>query len=252
VSQKRLWQGINVDELPLFPYEIRGASKVPDFVTQFLDSGYIVNWMDFDVWDVWIIRDFLLHLKNKSDYSELYTFLLWDEEYGYKDRKYFQRPEYDPFQEMKFTTGQIERLLKLTLPALDEIKAFHRQHYRYPFNLTIDFNLPPIYKNRKISAENIIRKIRYYGANSEQIHQHLHSTNPERRCYRGSIHLEFPDLIAEFIHKTIPGRRMILVPVINPQVTAKSRVEVWISYPPDFTGYFLHSFDCIAPTLVED
>lgn len=249
MPRKKLWHGVNVDELPIFPYEIKRADDIPGFVERFLNSGYTVNWLDFDVWDLWVVRDFLLQLKNKSGYEELYDFLLWDEEYGYKDKKYFQRAEYDPFGEMKYSASQIGSLLKLISPVVDPIKAFHRKHCRYPFNLTIDFNLPPFPKNNKIPSETIINQIRSYGGNIQQIRQYLHFSNSEWRSCRGSLHIEFPDLISEFIRKTIPGRRIILLPVNDSRVSSKTRVEAEISYPPDFTGYFLYTFDCIAADL---
>ncbi|GBC97791.1 hypothetical protein HRbin17_00282 [bacterium HR17] len=245
-----------------FPLELPDPYAIPAFVHAFLSSGYIVNWLGFDVPAFSALWE-LTQQQRSSAWWELAELL--------NDAEAANRfTAHDAFQHMfagmdtahglgammerwqwgvspKYSQEQIVRVLQWLMPNAARVAKAWRERWRQPPVIEIGFLLPYLSRNPHFAPEVIEAEIARYGGDRDMARAHFQLPNPDKHFYRGYLRL----VLQGPYDNAPPSPRLAAaeVPLRSPFLPRGTTTALSVLYPPEFAGYFWLTFHAIAQTI---
>lgn len=235
-----------VAQLPLhFPLELPDPYAIPNFVKAFLSSEYIVNWLGFDV-PIFSDLAELARQPRSSVWRDLSRWLKFE----MASWEWEEEIEFDVTT--KYSLEQVVGILNwLVRNAARVLDAWHEHchHHHIPFVVEIEFMLPYISKHNLFPPEVIEAEIVRYGGDRDlaRIHSGFQNPNPDKHFYRGYLSIVFQ---GPYDQNFEPTKFLSMeVPLRNPFLPRGITVSVSFSFPQEFAGYFLLTFNSVAQTI---
>lgn len=240
------------DKLPL---RLPSAWHIPDFVKVMLESEYVVGWLGFDVGafdlltaiahelqgDIW--DKFLKCFHEPAAFSEPSTIFLAED-----DLSRIDWTELPMLELRRYTHEELDAALKFIFAHADEFLEVWQARVSNTMLIKIEYMLPFVFKHPRFSAELIEAEVAKYGGDRELVRMHMRLSNPDKRPYRGSIVIELANAPQHF---RFSRQNSILVPIENMKLSYDVVAGLWLTYQPEFAGYFQLTFDSLLPLWQE-
>ncbi len=242
----------------VFPLELRSAADIPRFVRQLLTSRYVVGWVGFQSVFFDTLRDWFREKGVHADLGELYNALEttiepmedyhedYDEDYATED-DYWDEPL---MPSGTYTAHQVAEITRLILENAATLRRALRGYTPVtPLTLDVGFMLPYLWRSRAwFDPAQVEREIVRYGGDRNTMMVHFAQTYPDKRPYRLRLFLSL--LRRKDKRVQVPtGWKGMAVPIADPHLDEKTKVEMWIEYRPIFTGYVLMVLNAIADKM---
>ncbi len=240
------------DKLPL---RLPSAWHIPNFIKVMLESEYVVGWLGFDVgaFDLLItiahelrggIWDrFLRCFHEPAAFSEPSAVFLAEEDISAIDWT-----ELPMLELRRYTHEELDAALKFIFAHAGEFLEVWQARVSNTMLIRIEYMLPFVFKHPRFSAELIEAEVAKYGGDRELVRMHMHLSNPDKRPYRGSIAIELADAPQHF---RFSEPNSIIVPIENMRLSDDVVAGLWLTYQPEFAGYFQLTFDSLLPVWQE-
>lgn len=230
------------------PLELPDPYSIPSFVKSFLGSGYVVDWLGFDV----PIFSALAELARRPRSSA------WRELAQWLDTSFnaFAWDKWDDFEGFdvtsKYSLEQVVGVLNWLVHNAARTLDAWREHWvqnRQPLVVEIGFMLPYIARQTHFPPELIEAEIVRYGGDRDlaRVHSGFQNPNPNKHYYRGYIRVVFQGPYDP--PPAEPKLPYVEVPIRNPFLPRGVTVSVALLFPIEFAGYFLLTFNAIAQTI---
>ena len=234
-----------------FPRSLASAEQIPSFIYQFLTSGEIVHWLNFnsstfDDMNVWVAE-----MGPAPGLGELRDALPMSGEPAYDDPGYLDDDDEGvPYVQRRYTAREAAELTRLCLANVAAVReAGDEQALHTPFNIEIEFMVPYLWRaQEQVDASQIEREILRYGGKRDQMLAHFADGYPSKAPYRAILRVEFLRPNGEE-PRGYTGHHTMRVPINDPTLTPDLRAAVTINYRPDFAGYFVLLMDRLATNL---
>jgi hypothetical protein len=235
---------------PQFPLELPDPYAIPTFVEAFLTSGYLVDWLGFDLEGFYELWD-LARQQRSSAWSDLFALL---DPLGnpYPDeRAFFGTPSLPPSTMWavtpKFSSEQVVSILRWVINNAARAVQAWRERWRQPLVLEIGFLLPYLSRNPHFPPEVIEAEIARYGGDRDLARLHFQLPRPDKHFYRGYLRL----VLQGPYDATLPVPRLSVAEVSlrSPFLPRGTMASLSVLYPPEFAGYFWLTFQAIAQAI---
>ena len=245
----------NIAQMPSkLPFRLPSAWLIPDFVFTMLDSEYVVGWLGFDVdafdllttiahekkGGVW--EEFLMCFPEASAVSESTAiFVSEDEDIDWHSIDWTELPV---LELKRYNSKELVSALKIIFANASEFLEAWQARVSNTMLIKIDYLLPFVFKHPRFSLELIEAEVVRYGGDRELVRMHTQVSNPDKRPYRGSIVIELANSLE---HMRFSDVNSIMVPIDDPRLMEDVVAGLWLTYKPEFAGYFQLTFDALMP-----
>ncbi|MCS7252438.1 MAG: hypothetical protein RMK18_11140 [Armatimonadota bacterium] len=240
------------DKLPL---RLPSAYLIPEFVWTMLESEYVVGWLGFDVgaFDLLIT---IAHELRKGIWDRFLKCFSEPAAFAESSEVFFAEDEWShiewtelPMLELRrYSHEELTAALKFIFSHAGEFLEVWQSRISNTMVIRIEYMLPFVFKHPQFSAELIEAEVAKYGGDRELVRMHMQTSNPDKRPYRGSIVIELANAL-EHMRFSEPNR--VLVPIDDPKVSDDVVAGMWLTYQPEFAGYFQLTFDSLLPRWQE-
>jgi hypothetical protein len=252
-----LWHKTNILEtVPDFGVRPPLALQAPEFISQFLQSGYVQDHLGgaegfpltpLDDLKAWLrqippragegledLREILLGLETEARKQAE----LEGEAFDLVDYELNQMGEDDTWE--TFEPEVLRRLLQVVLDEADEIAPHLEREAGYPFFLSSGFSLPKPGRHPFMKEEEILVSLKAYTREAAGV--------PDSQAVQGALNLDFyvnePPLLARDSETGV-----VRVAFEDPRVGDKVKLQLSLAYPLKAEGYFLATFDAISKMM---
>jgi hypothetical protein len=232
-----------------FPLELPDPYAIPTFVEAFLNSGYLVDWLGFDLDGFYELWD-LARQQRSSAWGDLFALL---DNIGNPADDWSFLPTPKPFPSAiwagapKFAAEQIADILRWVINNAARAVQAWRERWRQPLVLEIGFLLPYLSRNPHFPPEVIEAEIARYGGDRDLARLHFQLPRPDKHFYRGYLRL----VLQGPYDASPPAPRLSVaeVPLRSPFLPRGTMASLSVLYPPEFAGYFWLTFHAIAQAI---
>ncbi len=256
----RIWNGHDISkEAPELGLRIDFASLIPDFASQFLESGLCAETERTLLTPLDDLKAWLRQSKGGEELQkQVHEALLGQED---KDRakaiaagKKFDLVDYE--LEMmsgdesyeQFNPGWVRSILALVIEEADALQAFAKAEIKSDFSIAASFILPDPRKNPLLSPADIEASLRKFGADDKLIAR-CFKAQGKRPEYSGAILLELgPRGVAPALPQA-KDTGFVRVGLVDARAGDECDAALRLAYPLELEGYFLLSFDAARSRL---
>lgn len=252
-----LWHKTNILEaVPDFGIRLPLALEATEFISQFLQSGYVHDGQGgVDGYPLTPLDDLkgwlrVLPSHSSEGLEDLREILLGLENEARKqaglDGAGFDLVEFELEQMDHDDTWEAfepvvaRRVLEVVLDEADEIAPQLELQTGYPFFLSLGFSLPRPDKHPFLKEAEITKALEDYSGGAK--------TSLDSQCLQGAVNLDF------FLKEAPPLKRdaecgVARVPLEDNRVGDKVKLQLSVAYHLKAEGYFLAVFDGIAKSM---
>lgn len=252
-----LWHDTNILEtVPAFGVRLMSALQVPEFVSQFLQSGYVQDGQGgFELFPLSPLDDLKAWLRAlpagpSGELEELSDLLLGLETEARKqaeiDGEVFDLEEFELEQLDGDDTWEtfepeiLRRVLELVLDQSDDLAPQIERESGYPFFLSVGFNLPRPEKHPYLKAGEIQKAMEKFSPGK--------AVSLDSQAVQGALNLDFytaePHRLARDAENGV-----VRLDLEDPRSGDKVKVQASLAYPLKAEGYFLDTFDAISKRM---
>jgi hypothetical protein len=252
-----LWHKTNLlTEVPDFGVGLPLGLQAPEFISQFLQTGYVQDGKNgaecflltpLDDLKGWLrglpagageeledLREILLSLEieaRKQSGLDGEVFDLVDFELDQMDHD-------DTWE--TFEPEVIRRVLQVVLDQADEIAPYLERETGYPFFLSVGFALPKPDRHPWMKKDDILAALKAY--------PYLAKGLPDSQGVQASIHLDFVVKDRPVLARDAENG-VVRVALEDARVGDRVSLQLSLAYPLAAEGYFLATFDAISSAM---
>ncbi len=262
------WHGVQVAEaVPDFGLRLDSALLVPEFVSQLLESGHVVDQEKDAQWFSLLPLDELKAWlrpragRGGEGLEELAALLLGEEqearEQARVDGEAFDLVEHE-LEQMEgddsyelFDPPRLQRLLSLVLEEVDEVAPAVEGETGMPFYLSVGFLLPQPHRNPLLKEADIAEWVSRFAPSGKAgaLLKRLKEGRVDSQALNAALNLEFARRGSESPLKRDAETGVVRVPLADPRAGDDYALQVSIRYPLEYEGYFLRALDAIAAQM---
>lgn len=256
----KIWNGHDLSKsTPELGLRLELATLIPDFVSQFLESGLCTETESLLLTPLDDLKNWLRASTGGEELQrQVHEALLGQED---KDRakaaaagKKFDLVDYelelmstDESYE-RFNPGWARSIMALVIEEADSLQAFAKAELEQNFFMGVSFMLPDPRKNPLLSPADIEAALRKFGADDKLIARSLKGQGKKPE-YSGAIQLELSPRGQAASLPRAKETGFVRVAIGDARAGDSCDATLCLAYPLELEGYFLLSFDAARGRL---